>query len=539
MSIPAAPLERIEPPYVTSHRRRSTITPAAIALNIPAVAINAEGVPALEGVITSEVPALPPTPTEIFPNVSTTADQITDPSDISVPIIIPVDRPVSIPLEGAVDIAPVPDDSRRNPCHSVAHYEPDRFSKVRHSHAAEGGVSDRLSDEVQHDMELRKVTMRKFDNPTYTQAQSREDWLKWEEAINSEMEQLYTEGVFNREQHIYYRNLPKGHELLGTMFTLVIKRNPTTGDIDKYKARLVVLGNQQTEHSYDEIKSMTARGSSAKLLMAIQAKTNAHSMVLDVKGVYLKSKINDLDKEKIYLKLPDGRIVQLLKYLYSLKQAGREWQINLTRTLLNAGFTNSTVEPLVFSKFNAYDEVTRKEGNLVSYPRLSVQHDQRSGSVTISQPAYIEKMLAIANMRECKGTPTPMVPNQGSNNVSSNIQVDKTNYLRLVGLINYLASYSRPDLLYSLSRIAQAYSSPTEADLKRVHRILRYISFTKEKGLIFKRDNNISLVCYVDASHNSYPDGKGHFGYSISLGKGSGTFYAKSSKLRINALSST
>ena len=49
----------------------------------------------------------------------------------------------------------------------------------------------------------------------------------------------------------------------------------------------------------------------------------------------------------------------------------------------------------------------------------------------------------------------------------------------------------------------------------------------------------MELVGSVDASHNQYDDGRGHYGYSFSLGRGNGSFVAKSSKMRLNTLSST
>eukprot|EP01036_Dinobryon_divergens_P034358 gene34358-44379_t len=504
--------------------------------------------PTTEGASNSEGGTIP---------VAAVPDMTTLPADVLSIEVVPAET--IVPL--ATDPPVIPS---RYPRRSSANYDSGRFSKkVRHAHAAEGESGEYPVGVVleQRDMEKRKyysegkvdievnddelstmvellddngeVTMssgmrvqiirdqfdenqsatvyrsingakkikqRTFDNPTYTQAQKREDWPLWKEAIDSEINQLYDEGVFDRDQYLHYKDLPAGSEILGTMFTLVIKRNPSTGTVDKYKARLVVLGNQQTENSYDEIKSMTARGSSAKLVMTIQKKTDAYSMVLDVKGAYLKSDIKDLNKEKIHLKLPDGRIVQLKKYMYGLKQAGREWQINLTKTLTNAGFTNSTADPLVFSKWKgnsfiqmavhvddlyvisstpigldhvydvlikAYNDVTRKEGDLLTYLGLAISHDRHTGSVTISQPAYIEKMLILGGFNESNSIPTPMAIDQSCNERYSHVKVDKTNYLRLVGLINYLASYSRPDLLYSLSRIAQACSDPSEADMRR------------------------------------------------------------------------
>ena len=49
---------------------------------------------------------------------------------------------------------------------------------------------------------------------------------------------------------------PPGANVLGSMLVLVIKRKPD-GTIDKYKARLVALGNQQKPDSYGDIKSAT------------------------------------------------------------------------------------------------------------------------------------------------------------------------------------------------------------------------------------------------------------------------------------------
>jgi len=39
-------------------------------------------------------------------------------------------------------------------------------------------------------------------------------------------------------------------------------------------------------------------------------------MVLDIKGAYLKSVIADPNKEKLYIRYPDGKIYELLKYIY-------------------------------------------------------------------------------------------------------------------------------------------------------------------------------------------------------------------------------
>ena len=92
------------------------------------------------------------------------------------------------------------------------------------------------------------------------------------------------------------------------MFTLTIKRDPIIGQINKYNARFVTFGNHKSPHSYSETKSMTARSASVKLLIALQAKTGAHSMVLVVKGAYVKSEINMEENEQLHLESQMGNL---------------------------------------------------------------------------------------------------------------------------------------------------------------------------------------------------------------------------------------
>jgi hypothetical protein len=184
-----------------------------------------------------------------------------------------------------------------------------------------------------------------------------------------------------------------------------------------------------------------------------------------------------------------------------------------------------------------YGEVTRKSGDILSYLGMSVNRND-NGSITITQPAYIDKMLSIANMTDAKGIQTPL-PTIYSYNAKDNIAVDKNEYLKFVGLNNYLAMYTRPDLAYSLSSIAQKCSNPTKADLKNVQRIFRYIISTREYGITFYSDDDYTLCCHVDASYNCYTDGKSHYGYTISLGRDNGSFVCKSAKIKLVTTSST
>eukprot|EP01041_Mallomonas_annulata_P002542 gene2542-4956_t len=85
----------------------------------------------------------------------------------------------------------------------------------------------------------------------------------------------------------------------------------------------------------------------------------------------------------------------------------------------------------------------------------------------------------------------------------------------------------------------QTWFDPIVSETRVVRRILRYINCTTDKGLMFKPDGDMKLVYFVDAFHNCYSGGKCHYGYNISLIECSRLYLVKSSKFRINALSST
>jgi len=73
----------------------------------------------------------------------------------------------------------------------------------------------------------------------------------------------------------------------------------------------------------------------------------------------------------------------------------------------------------------------------------------------------------------------------------------------------------------------------------RVKRIIRHISDTKEYGITYNNNIDFMIYCHVDASYNCYYDGKGHYGYTITIGHNNGSIYAKRVKLKIVMLTST
>ena len=298
-------------------------------------------------------------------------------------------------------------------------------------------------------------------------------------------------------------------------------------------------------------------------------------MVLDVKGAYLKSSIREELSELLFLRLPDKRIVRLKKYIYGLKQAGYEWARNVTACLIRHGYTQSTADPCCFSRLSGmehicmclhvddffviatheslltrlhaeltaeYGSVSIDKSHMLAYLGMSVLKDPHTGTVTLHQPGYIEKMLTLfldgytTPDFTLRRTYTPMKATPTTH--PDNTPVDTQHYLAIIGTMNYLAQYTRPDLLYAMSILAQRCSAPTANDLIECQRVLRYIACTKLMGLRFS-PGPLEVTCYVDAAHNSTTDGRGHYGYTFALGRKDGIFFAVSKKLKLVTPSST
>jgi hypothetical protein len=133
------------------------------------------------------------------------------------------------------------------------------------------------------------------DNPTWQEilAGPQNERLKWEEAIQTELEVLTKNGTW--ENIDPNTNVQSNKQILNSKFIFKIKRDQN-GNVIKYKARLVAQGfNHFAEHTFSPVGSKT----SLRMLLAISARNGYKLRQLDIEGAYLYGKID----EEIYLKV--------------------------------------------------------------------------------------------------------------------------------------------------------------------------------------------------------------------------------------------
>ena len=72
-------------------------------------------------------------------------------------------------------------------------------------------------------------------------------------------------------------------------------------------------------------------------------------------------------------------------------------------------------------------------------------------------------------------------------------------YQSLIGMMNYLEKTLRPELAFAVHQCARFRINPKLSHKRAVHRIVKYLVGTKEKGIVFKPDRNQGIKVYPDA----------------------------------------
>ena len=143
-----------------------------------------------------------------------------------------------------------------------------------------------------------------------------------------------------------------GVRLIKSKYVYRVKKD-WTGKISKRKSRLVVQGFAQREGvDYEETYAPVAKVTTFRLMLALSKVLDLKIHQLDVDSAFLYA---DLD-EDVFIKPPPGMSVRagyclkLLKSLYRLKQAPRNWNKNIVDHIKSIGFTQSVLDNCLFVK---------------------------------------------------------------------------------------------------------------------------------------------------------------------------------------------
>ena len=383
----------------------------------------------------------------------------------------------------------------------------------------------------------------------------RSDKEEWYKAIQDELNSLSKHNTWSAVKYV-----PDGKKPISSKWVFRIKRNPD-GSINKYKARLVVRGFSQVEGvDYTETFAPVARHSSMRILLSIAA---SHDMELhqgDVETAFLNPAID----EEIYMRLPDGSVVRLLKSLYGLKQAPRLWNTQIHSILIKMGLQQSASDQCIYSgiidenlvllglyvddlllackDLKILEQIKENLGSNFSYSDLGevkyllgfeIVRNRANKTLLLHQASYIKEILHKSNMTDCKPSSVPANPSvrlskdMSPRSNEEQAHMSRIPYRQIVGSLLYLVSGTRPDIAYSVSQVCRFMQNPGKQHWEAVKQILRYLKGTQKCGIILggvKKD----LKGFVDADWAGDTDSRrSATGYVFYLNEGPVTWTSK------------
>ncbi|KAL0356153.1 UNVERIFIED_CONTAM: Retrovirus-related Pol polyprotein from transposon RE1 [Sesamum radiatum] len=344
-------------------------------------------------------------------------------------------------------------------------------------------------------------------------------------------------------------DLPTGKKAIGCKWIYKVKLKPD-GTVDRYKARLVAKGYNQVEGvDYFDKFSPVAKAVTVRILLAVASSSAWPIHQIDINNAFLHGTLD----EDIYMHAPDGysvlpgQVCKLRRSLYGLKQASRQWNLELTHKLLDFGFVQSPHDYCLFvcntsdgllillvyvddvlitgpsitqiERVKSYldAEFTIKDLGPAKY-FLGLEIARSMAGTSVTQHKYVCDIIQDMNLQDCKPVATPLPLGLKLSSYDDKPLTDPEPYRRLVGRLLYLG-FTRPDVSFGAQQLSQFVHKPCQSHMNAAVHLVRYLKGNPNQGLFFPASNSLTLVAYCDADWAGCVDSRRSLtGFCIFLG---------------------
>lgn len=372
-----------------------------------------------------------------------------------------------------------------------------------------------------------------FTEPsTVTEALESAEAASWKIAMDDEIKSMINNNTWILEK------LPPNRKAIKCKWIFKIKRD-ANGQISKYKARLVAKGfSQRPGLDFDETFAPVVRYDSIRYLIAL-AVTNGYTICqMDAVTAFLQGDLN----ENVYMEQPEkykdgtNRACKLLKAIYGLKQAGRQWNIKLDAAIRKYGLIKSTADPCIYFDKNIDIIIAIYVDDILIYYRneeklqrikdflhlnfkmkdlgkakscLGMSINQHSNGIDLDQSVYTYDILKRFNMLDSKpvGTPSEIGVKVSIKMLTENNDLTgQVPYREAIGSLIHLANCTRPDISFAVNNTSRFNEKHSSEHWQAVKRIFRYLNGTADFKLHFRSGANDETHAYCDSDWASEPD---------------------------------
>jgi Reverse transcriptase (RNA-dependent DNA polymerase) len=329
--------------------------------------------------------------------------------------------------------------------------------------------------------------------------------------------------------------LPHGRRALSCKWVFKRKLN-ADGTIERYKARLVIRGFEQLAGvDFFAVFAPVARRSTVRLFFSVVASRDLECHAIDISNAFVQSELSD---GEIYMQQPpgfddgSGMVCHLHKSLYGLKQAPRLWHQLLAQFLLDFGFVRSPSdaavfflrrhgEPTVFLLMYVDDIqiacsaistiVAVKRALLHRFPgkdlgettyflQMSIRRDRSRRMLVFSQQRHVDALVSELGLGSANLKKLPMISKVYADALGPPVTDPGAlrQYRAVLGVLNYLACHTRPDIAFAVGYLSRFQQAPTADKVARVRDVVLYLKGTAHFGLHLGGSSVLRAFCDAD-----------------------------------------
>lgn len=355
---------------------------------------------------------------------------------------------------------------------------------------------------------------------------------QFREACHVELRALLSKGTYRK---IHESRMKEHQKPLPLKWVFTYKTNEA-GNLIKCKARIVVRGDLQVP-GLEETYAHTLAARSLRTILAVAAHFDLECRQFDVVNAFLNSNVSG----EVYCQMPpgfkeDGKVLQLIKALYGLRESPLLWYKEFSSFLAHLGLHRSEEEPCVFVNDNVIilfyvDDILvfypkeetkaandiiermrakyemREEKEVKQYLGMRIIRDRGFRRIYLALDVYIEKMTARFGLINTKATPAIPIPAVDLQRAPEGFQADRHSIKRFqekVGSLLYAAVMVRSDISRAVAELSKHLLNPTALHHDAADQCIRYLYGTRYLAIMY--DGYHSGEILVIASDASFAD---------------------------------
>jgi hypothetical protein len=182
-------------------------------------------------------------------------------------------------------------------------------------------------------------------------------------------------------------------------------------------------------------------------------------------------------------------------------------------------------------------DITEHRGEVAEYLAMTFDFSN-PGEVRVTMKKLVDDIIAGCGVTDERSTPATDELFNVRDDAGQLDQKQKDYFRSYVAKLLYIAKRVRPEMLAAVSFLTTRALVCDMDDMAKLHRVLGYLKKTRDRGIVLRIGEFISVEAYIDAAYGVHTSsGKSHTGCAIILG--SGPVFVKSTKQKIVSKSST